>query len=58
MPESAFKFGVYEASKRFFARIEGRSDPKQISWYFNFVAGGLGGMASQYAFFIQLEQHN
>lgn len=47
MPESAIKFGSYEATKRAFAQLEGHGDPKKINPYSQFVAGGVGGMVSQ-----------
>jgi solute carrier family 25 (mitochondrial phosphate transporter), member 23/24/25/41 len=46
MPESAIKFGAYEAAKRFFARIDG-SDPKHLHPTAQFLAGGFGGVVSQ-----------
>lgn len=46
MPESAIKFGAYEASKRAFARIEG-SDPRHLHPTSQFMAGGMGGVISQ-----------
>ncbi len=46
MPESAMKFGAYEAAKRFFARIDG-SDPKHLHPTSQFLAGGIGGVVSQ-----------
>ncbi|KAF2018709.1 calcium dependent mitochondrial carrier protein-like protein [Aaosphaeria arxii CBS 175.79] len=49
MPESAIKFGSYEAAKRAFAKLEGHSDPNQIHSWSKFVAGGFGGMISQFA---------
>ncbi|OCK82635.1 calcium dependent mitochondrial carrier protein-like protein [Lepidopterella palustris CBS 459.81] len=49
MPESAIKFGSYEAAKRVFAKIEGHNDPSQIDSWSKFVAGGIGGMISQFA---------
>jgi solute carrier family 25 (mitochondrial phosphate transporter), member 23/24/25/41 len=49
MPESAIKFGSYEAAKRALAQIEGHGNPQEINPYSQFVAGGLGGMFSQYA---------
>ncbi|KAI9888628.1 MAG: hypothetical protein M1814_006609 [Vezdaea aestivalis] len=49
MPESAIKFGSYEGSKRLFAKLEGHDDPKKLQPLSRFVAGGLGGMASQFA---------
>lgn len=48
MPESAIRFGSYEASKRFLAAYEGHGDPSQISTVSKFVAGGMGGMAAQF----------
>jgi len=48
MPESAIKFGSYEAAKRALAQLEGHSDPQKINPYSKFVAGGIGGMVSQY----------
>ncbi|TKX22003.1 putative mitochondrial carrier protein 12 [Elsinoe australis] len=47
MPESAVKFGSYEASKRVIAQIEGHGDSKRISSASQFVAGGVAGMISQ-----------
>ncbi|EPS40204.1 hypothetical protein H072_5976 [Dactylellina haptotyla CBS 200.50] len=49
MPESAIKFGSFEAAKRVFARMEGKDDPKQISAVSRFFAGGVGGVVSQFA---------
>ncbi|KAL2018521.1 hypothetical protein VTK56DRAFT_733 [Thermocarpiscus australiensis] len=48
MPESAIRFGSYEASKRFLAAYEGHNDPTQISTVSKFVAGGIGGMTAQF----------
>ncbi|KAK3397107.1 mitochondrial carrier domain-containing protein [Sordaria brevicollis] len=48
MPESAIRFGSYEASKRFLAAYEGHDDPTQISTVSKFVAGGMGGMTAQF----------
>ncbi|KAK0634739.1 mitochondrial carrier domain-containing protein [Bombardia bombarda] len=48
MPESAIRFGSYEASKRFLAAYEGHEDPSQISTVSKFVAGGIGGMTAQF----------
>ena len=47
MPESAIKFGSYEAAKRALAQLEGHNDPQNINPYSKFVAGGVGGMISQ-----------
>ncbi|KAF2267081.1 calcium dependent mitochondrial carrier protein-like protein [Lojkania enalia] len=49
MPESAIKFGAFEASKRAFAKLEGHSDPSKIHSWSKFCAGGVGGMISQFA---------
>lgn len=46
MPESAIKFGAYEAAKRFFANLEG-GDPKHLHPTAQFLAGGFGGVVSQ-----------
>ncbi|KXX75009.1 Calcium-binding mitochondrial carrier SAL1 [Madurella mycetomatis] len=48
MPESAIRFGSYEASKRFLAAYEGHNDPTQIGTVSKFVAGGIGGMTAQF----------
>ncbi|KAF3482222.1 uncharacterized protein GIQ15_04981 [Arthroderma uncinatum] len=47
MPESAIKFGAYEASKRFFANLEGHDDTKNLLPISQFLSGGIGGMISQ-----------
>jgi solute carrier family 25 phosphate transporter 23/24/25/41 len=47
MPESAIKFGSYEAAKRALAQLEGHGDSKNINPYSKFVAGGFGGLISQ-----------
>jgi len=46
MPESAIKFGAYEAAKRTFATLEG-TDPKHLHATAQFLAGGFGGVVSQ-----------
>ncbi|KAF2496392.1 calcium dependent mitochondrial carrier protein-like protein [Lophium mytilinum] len=51
MPESAIKFGSYEAAKRVFARFEGHNDPSQIHSWSKFFAGGVAGMVSQFAIY-------
>jgi len=48
MPESAIRFGSFEAAKRALAQLEGHGDPKKINPYSKFLAGGIGGMAAQY----------
>ncbi|KUJ23120.1 mitochondrial carrier [Mollisia scopiformis] len=47
MPESAIKFGSYEAAKRGLAKVEGHENPQNINPYSKFVAGGVGGVISQ-----------
>ncbi|MCJ1476792.1 hypothetical protein MMC13_005461 [Lambiella insularis] len=47
MPESAIKFGSYEASKRAMARLEGHDDPRALNPWSQFFAAGMGGMFSQ-----------
>lgn len=46
MPESALKFGAYEAAKRTFANLEG-TDPRHLHATAQFLAGGFGGVVSQ-----------
>ncbi|OBR03490.1 Calcium dependent mitochondrial carrier protein [Colletotrichum higginsianum IMI 349063] len=48
MPESAIKFGSYEAAKRTLSKLEGHNDPRQINSYSKFVAGGVAGMVAQF----------
>ncbi|EQL01427.1 calcium dependent mitochondrial carrier protein [Ophiocordyceps sinensis CO18] len=48
MPETAIKFGSYEAAKRALANFEGHGDPRRISSYSKFTAGGLAGMIAQF----------
>lgn len=47
MPESAIKFGAYEASKRAMSKVEGHGDAQKISGPARFMAGGIGGIVSQ-----------
>lgn len=47
-PESAIKFGSFEASKRLFAQIEGTT-VNEMSGISSFLAGGIGGAVSQFA---------
>ena len=51
MPESAIKFGSYEAAKRLFAKLEGHDDVNRIHSWSKFVSGGIGGMISQFAIY-------
>lgn len=48
LPESAMKFGGFEAAKRMFARVEGVDDPAELSRLGTFLAGGIGGMIGQF----------
>ncbi|KAH6605020.1 peroxisomal ca-dependent solute carrier [Trichoderma cornu-damae] len=48
MPETAIKFGSYEAAKRALANFEGHGDARIINSYSKFVAGGLAGMIAQF----------
>ncbi|KAM5348593.1 hypothetical protein ACJ41O_008417 [Fusarium nematophilum] len=47
MPETAIKFGSYEAAKRALANFEGHGDPKKIGSWSKFTAGGVAGMIAQ-----------
>ncbi|THW05404.1 hypothetical protein D6D23_09203 [Aureobasidium pullulans] len=47
MPESAVKFGSYEAAKKMVARFEGHTNTRKISPVSQFIAGGVAGMVSQ-----------
>lgn len=49
LPESAIKFGSFEAAKRALAKLEGAEDANKISWWAKFLAGGIGGVVSQFA---------
>ena len=46
MPESAIKFGAYEAAKKFLAKLDG-SDPRHLHPTAQFLAGGFGGAVAQ-----------
>ncbi|KAL1897910.1 hypothetical protein Sste5346_003762 [Sporothrix stenoceras] len=48
MPETAIKFGSYEAAKRTLAAFEGHGDPLRINSSSKFVAGGVAGMIAQF----------
>ena len=48
MPESAIKFGCFEAMKRVCAKAEGHNNPKQISIPSKIIAGGVAGVVSQF----------
>lgn len=47
-PEAAMKFGSFEAAKRFLARVEGVDDVSKISKVSTYLAGGFGGVVSQF----------
>lgn len=47
MPESAIRFGSYEAAKKAVAKLEGHGDPKNINVFSKFVAGGFAGVVAQ-----------
>ncbi|KAI5858279.1 mitochondrial carrier [Durotheca rogersii] len=47
MPETAIRFGAYEAAKKTLAGLEGHDDMHQINPYSKFVAGGVAGMTAQ-----------
>ncbi|KAI1213598.1 mitochondrial carrier [Annulohypoxylon truncatum] len=48
MPETAIRFGAYEAAKKTLAGFEGHNDPHHINPYSRFVAGGVAGMTAQF----------
>lgn len=48
-PESAMKFGSFELTKRVLARVEGVDDTSKLSRVSTYLAGGLGGVVSQFA---------
>lgn len=50
-PESAMKFGSFEATKRFLCTIEGAADPTELSRAATFLSGGIGGMLSQFTIY-------
>lgn len=39
---------LFQASKRFFASLEGHGDTKNLLPISQFLSGGIGGMISQY----------
>ncbi|ODV91535.1 hypothetical protein CANCADRAFT_72567 [Tortispora caseinolytica NRRL Y-17796] len=49
VPESAIKFGTFEATKRLFVALEGYEDVADLSRLATFVAGGIAGAVSQFA---------
>ncbi|KAI1381376.1 mitochondrial carrier [Hypoxylon crocopeplum] len=48
MPETAIRFGAYEAAKKTLASLEGHNDTHRINPYSRFVAGGVAGMTAQF----------
>ncbi|KAI1388449.1 mitochondrial carrier [Hypoxylon trugodes] len=48
MPETAIRFGAYEAAKKTLASLEGHNDTHHINPYSKFVAGGVAGMTAQF----------
>ncbi|CAK7895991.1 truncated non-functional calcium-binding mitochondrial carrier Sal1p-1 [[Candida] anglica] len=48
-PESAMKFGSFEATKRFLAKVEGVADTSELSKASTYLAGGIGGVCGQFA---------
>ncbi|ORY64224.1 calcium-binding mitochondrial carrier SAL1 [Pseudomassariella vexata] len=48
MPETAIRFGAYEAAKKTLARLEGHGDTQHINPISKFVAGGVAGMTAQF----------
>ncbi|WVR04148.1 hypothetical protein IAU60_001147 [Kwoniella sp. DSM 27419] len=51
-PESAIKFVSYEQSKRFLAKYWDKvTDPADLSSSSRFIAGGIGGITSQFAIY-------
>jgi solute carrier family 25 phosphate transporter 23/24/25/41 len=47
MPESAIKFGSFEAMKRVCAKVEGHNNPKRINNFSKIICGGVAGVVSQ-----------
>jgi len=47
-PESAMKFGSFEMAKRLMSQLEGVSDTSHLSRFSTYIAGGLGGVVSQF----------
>lgn len=46
-PESAMKFGTFEAAKRLMCQVEGVDDEKKLSRAATYISGGLGGVCAQ-----------
>ncbi|KAK7949070.1 calcium dependent mitochondrial carrier protein [Apiospora aurea] len=47
MPETAIRFGTYEAAKVALANLEGHGDSLHINPWSKFIAGGVAGMTAQ-----------
>lgn len=47
-PELAMKFGSFEATKRFLARVENVDDTLKLSKVSTYLAGGIGGVVAQF----------
>lgn len=47
-PESAMKFGSFELAKRAMANLENLDDVSKLSKVSTYIAGGLGGVVSQF----------
>ncbi|KAK8134807.1 hypothetical protein PG984_006819 [Apiospora sp. TS-2023a] len=47
MPETAIRFGTYEAAKVALANFEGHGDSLHINPWSKFIAGGVAGMTAQ-----------
>lgn len=48
-PESAMKFGSFEAAKRLLCTFEGVKDTSDLSRLSTYLAGGMGGVVSQFS---------
>lgn len=48
IPESAMKFGSFETAKKFLCQLEGVEDTAELSRASTFLAGGIGGVVSQF----------
>ena len=46
-PESAMKFGSFEATKKVLCRVEGVEDEKKLSKASTYLSGGIGGVIAQ-----------
>jgi solute carrier family 25 phosphate transporter 23/24/25/41 len=47
MPESAIKFGFFEAMKRVTSKVEGHGNPNKINNFSKIISGGAAGVISQ-----------